>query len=192
VKLCAVSGNLLLSDMGEVFRVAYAEADPRYQGWPKCGTVPFIELVSSLHGTRIVSIAAGLNVEIVISHRGEAFTLATGSADCFTMEQCRRAQPSRVAGRNYPSGLRGVRAACVGEPGVTVLIAEEEGQDAGNAPRKTVFYSLGRQNDGGCAALGQGDHVGVVGDGGTMDFHNIEAAAPRLLGTLGRVLIAGA
>lgn len=190
--LSDLSRNLFLSDMGEVFRVAYAEEDPDRDYWPKCGTIPFIELVSCLHGTRIVSIAAGQSVEIVISHRGEAFTLASGSAGCLTMEQVRRTQPSRVANRNYPSGLRGVRAACVGDPGVTVLIAEEEGQDADNAPRtKTVFYSLGRQNDRGFDALGQGDHVGVVGEGGTMDFHNIEAAAPELLGTLGRVLIAG-
>jgi len=181
VQLCEVSGNLLLSDTGEVFRVVYAEASPELEGCPKDGTIPFIERVACLEGTRVAGIAAGdcnCDVEIVISQRGEALMLAAGGYD--TMEQRRQVQPSRIVGHNHPAGLRGVRAASAG---VICLLSCEDTKDGAAS---TKFYSFGQQNDCGLFALGQGDAIGVVSHGGSTDYLD---GAPKILSTFGQVQV---
>lgn len=144
VRLVDVSGRLLLSDTGNVYRVVYDHTGPH--PWPEDGTTPYVEQVANLEAERIIAIADGGACEIVITQRGEALMLRSKSLNNFeslttqTMEAVRCVEPQRV----FP-GVQNVRAADMSCCSLGVLIAEGG------------FYTFGHGNShNNISCLGQG------------------------------------
>jgi hypothetical protein len=161
-RICDASGSLLLSDRGEVFRVAY-ECEPNITFcWPREGWAPFVESVPGLEQLRIVAIASAAGFDIFVTEQGEALYLCEPN-----MDKLRVSQPRPVTGPCLRH-VRHVRAAsCSGS--MAILVSEDG------------FFSFGSQNNCGLAALGQGEHPLHAAGG--------EHATPLVLLTLGRVAI---